>query len=223
MRLTLFDLDHTLLSGDSDFEWGQFLAVLGVVDRASHERRNRAFYEDYKAGTLDIEAFLAFQLEPLKSFPRHQLDRWHQQFMAQRIMPLIGPLARQKVADEQARSDLVAIVTATNRFVTAPIALAFGIEHLIATEPDTDPQGEFTGRVRGIPSFRAGKIARVDEWLASLGRHWDEFDATAFYSDSMNDLPLLERVTEPVAVNPDNALEALARAQHWPILNWMGS
>lgn len=221
LRLTLFDLDHTLLSGDSDFEWGQFLAGLGVLDRVHHEARNQAFYDDYKAGTLDIDAFLAFQLAPLSRFPRCQLDLWHEQFMRERILPLISTAALAKIAEEKSRSHLVAIVTATNRFVTAPIATALGIEHLIATEAAMDEQGEFTGEVQGTPSFREGKILRVDQWLATLGHTWQDFDQLAFYSDSLNDLPLLERASEPVVVNPDRTLERLAEERHWPILRWI--
>ncbi|NDU85998.1 MAG: HAD family hydrolase [Ferrovum sp.] len=220
MRLTLFDLDNTLLSGDSDFEWGQFLIGLGVLDSADHESRNLAFYEDYKAGKLDIHAFLNFQLAPLARFPRHQLNQWHDRFMSERILPLISPAAQQQVALEQSRSHLVAIVTATNRFVTEPIAKTFGIDHLIATEAETNAQGEFTGRVRGIPSFREGKIIRVDDWLLSLGYHWDDFSESAFYSDSQNDLPLLERSSQPIAVNPDPVLNQVAKDRGWTRLNW---
>lgn len=221
LRLALFDLDHTLLSGDSDYEWGQFLASLGVLEEAAHQAKNQAFYEDYKAGTLDIAAFLDFQLEPLSRFPRAQLEVWHQRFMQERILPLISHAAVQKIAEERTRSQLVAIVTATNRFVTGPIAAVLGIQHLIATEAEMDEQGEYTGRVSGIPCFREGKIQRVDQWLDSLGHRWEDFTETAFYSDSQNDRPLLERASEPVAVNPDGALAQLAQARRWPILHWM--
>lgn len=218
MRLTLFDLDNTLLSGDSDFEWGLFLASQGVHDREAYEARNLAFYEAYKAGTLDIGEFLQFQLGPLGRHSREELDRWHRQFMKAHILPLISGAARTLVRKEQERSDLVAIVTATNRFVTAPIAAEFGITHLVATEPEVGADGQFTGGVRGIPCFREGKIACVDAWLASLGRRWSDFDTTVFYSDSLNDLPLLTHVTHPVAVNPDPTLRAHANAARWPIL-----
>lgn len=218
MRLTLFDLDNTLLSGDSDFEWGLFLASQGVHDREAYEARNLAFYEAYKAGTLDIDEFLQFQLRPLSRHAREELDRWHRQFMEARILPLISAAARTLVRDEQSRSDLVAIVTATNRFVTAPIAAEFGITHLVATEPEVGPDGQFTGRVLGTPCFREGKITCVEAWLASLGQHWGDFGDTVFYSDSLNDLPLLSRVAHPVAVNPDPTLRAHASAARWPIL-----
>ena len=218
MRLTLFDLDNTLLSGDSDFEWGLFLASQGVHDREAYEARNLAFYEAYKAGTLDIDEFLQFQLGPLGRHSREQLDHWHRQFMQTHILPLISGPARTLVREEQVRSDLVAIVTATNRFVTAPIAAEFGIAHLVATEPETGPDGQFTGRVSGTPCFREGKIACVDVWLASIGKRWEDFGTTVFYSDSLNDLPLLTRVSHPVAVNPDPTLRARARTERWPIL-----
>ncbi len=218
MRLTLFDLDNTLLSGDSDFEWGLFLASQGVHDREAYEARNLEFYESYKAGTLDIDEFLQFQLGPLGRHPRVELDRWHSQFMQRHILPLISKDARDLVRTEQSRSDLVAIVTATNRFVTGPIAAALKITHLVATEPDVNDAGEFTGKVRGTPCFREGKIACVENWLYSLGRHWSDFDTTVFYSDSLNDLPLLQRVSHPVAVNPDATLRAHAEAAHWPII-----
>ncbi|MHB8353468.1 MAG: histidinol-phosphatase [Burkholderiales bacterium] len=218
MRLALFDLDNTLLSGDSDFEWGLFLAAQGVYDREAYEAQNLSFYEAYKAGTLDIQHFLQFQLGPLARHSRDELNRWHARFMRERITPLISDKARALVREEQAHADLTAIVTATNRFVTGPIATAFGIEHLVATEPDIGPDGQFTGKARGLPCFREGKIACVDAWLTTLGQRWSDFDTTVFYSDSLNDLPLLERVSHPVAVNPDDTLRAHARAAHWPIL-----
>ncbi|EQD44661.1 Phosphoserine phosphatase [mine drainage metagenome] len=220
MRLALFDLDHTLLSGDSDFEWGQFLAAQGVFDSVHHAAENQAFYDDYKEGKLDIDAFLAFQLEPLARFSRAQLDQWHRCFMTERILPLVSPAALERVRAEKARAQLVAIVTATNRFVTGPIASLFGIEHLIATEPAQNEVGEFTGKVQGIPSFREGKITRVDEWLTDLGHRWQDFTETAFYSDSQNDLPLLERASEPVVVNPDPVLSDLAQQRGWPVYYW---
>ncbi len=218
MRLVLFDLDNTLLAGDSDFEWGLFLAAQGVLDREAYEAQNLAFYEAYKAGTLDIERFLQFQLGPLGRHSRAELDCWHQQFMRERILPLISDKARQLVRNEQARADLVTIVTATNRFVTGPIAAAFGIDQLVATEPEVGADGQFTGKVVGTPCFREGKITCVDAWLQTLGKRWSDFDTTVFYSDSLNDLPLLGRVSHPVAVNPDATLRAHARAAHWPII-----
>lgn len=218
MNLALFDLDNTLLSGDSDFEWAQFLIEQGVLDREVHEVRNQAFYEQYKAGTLDIHEFLDFQLQPLARYSRAQFDAWHQDFMARRIRPIIGAKARALVDRHREAGDLVAIVTATNSFVTGPIAREFGIPHLIATIPAQE-NGQFTGAVRGTPSFREGKITRVEDWLESLGLHWGSFPESWFYSDSLNDLPLLNKVSKPVAVDPDPTLKAHAEAQGWPVLS----
>jgi HAD superfamily hydrolase (TIGR01490 family) len=216
LNLTLFDLDNTLLSGDSDFEWAQFLIEQGVLDREVYEARNNEFYEQYKNGTLDIHEFLDFQLKPLSRHPRRVLDEWHAQFMQRKIVPIIRSRARELVARH--RSDLCVIVTATNSFVTAPIAREFGIEHLIATEP-AQAGGEFTGEVTGTPCFREGKIARLEEWLAGRGQSLQAFAQTTFYSDSLNDLPLLERVTHPVAVDPDETLRAHAQRNGWPIIS----
>lgn len=217
MNLALFDLDNTLLSGDSDFEWAQFLIAKGVLDREVHEARNQAFYDDYKAGTLDIHAFLKFQLAPLARHERTQLDAWHREFMAARILPIIGAPARRLVQSHLDAGDLCAIVTATNSFVTGPICREFGIPHLIATIPAQE-NGRFTGAPRGTPAFKEGKIARTDAWLEAMGLWWGAFERTSFYSDSHNDLPLLSRVTHPVAVDPDDTLRAHAAARGWPIL-----
>ena len=214
MNLALFDLDNTLLAGDSDFEWAQFLISKGVLDKEIHEARNLEFYEHYKAGTLDIHAFLDFQLAPLSRHPREQLDRWHAEFMEQRIRPMIGEPARRLVAHHVAQGDLLAIVTATNSFVTGPIAQEFGIPHLIATIPAQEG-GRFTGSPRGLPSFREGKVTRVEAWLESHGLWWGSFNATYFYSDSLNDLPLLERVSHPVAVDADPTLARHALDAGW--------
>lgn len=221
MNLALFDLDNTLIAGDSDFEWAQFLIARGVLDREVYEARNQAFYDQYKAGTLDIHAFLDFQLKPLSRHPRAQLEAWHEEFMTATIRPLIGAAARALVARHRAAGDLLAIVTATNRFVTAPIAREFGIGHLIATEPE-EVGGAFTGRARGVPSFREGKVSRVDEWLAGIGRRRQDFPRSWFYSDSLNDLPLLERVSDPVAVDPDETLADYARRRGWPVISLRG-
>ncbi|MDE3012397.1 MAG: HAD family hydrolase [Pseudomonadota bacterium] len=219
MRLTLFDLDHTLIAGDSDYEWGQYLIDVGALDRATYENANHAFYEQYKAGTLDIREFLAFALAPLRDNALASLEAWRADFVRTRILPMIGTAARELVERERQRSHLVAIVTATNSFVTAPIAAEFGVQHLIATEPARAADGRFTGAVAGTPSFREGKVVRVDDWLTGLGLAWDQFCSTAFYSDSLNDLPLLQRVAEPVAVDPDPILRAHAEASSWPILS----
>ncbi|MCL4774925.1 MAG: HAD family phosphatase [Burkholderiaceae bacterium] len=215
--LALFDLDHTLLPLDSDYEWARFLIRLGVVDGDEYARRNDLFFDQYHAGTLDIHEFLAFQLAPLAAHPRNQLDAWHRQFMDEVIAPAIRPQARALVDGHRRRGDLCAIVTATNEFVTAPIARAFGIEHLVATGVEEDAGG-YTGRPRGTPSFREGKVRRTDEWLASIGREWSGFARSWFYSDSVNDIPLLERVTDPVATNPDPKLATLAGERGWPVI-----
>lgn len=218
MKLALFDLDNTLLSGDSDFEWAQFLISKGVLDREVHEAKNQVFYDNYKAGTLDIHAFLEFQLAPLARHARDELDAWHREFVATHIRPLIGAPARALVQRHLDAGDLCAIVTATNSFVTGPICREFAIPHLIATIPAQE-NGRFTGAPRGLPAFREGKIARVEAWLESLGLWWGSFAETRFYSDSLNDLPLLARVSHPVAVDPDATLRAHAAAQGWPILS----
>ena len=215
-RLILFDLDNTLLSGDSDFEWAQFLIEQGVLDREVYEARNQAFYDDYKAGVLDIHAFLDFQLKPLSRHPRAVLDAWHRDFMARRIRPMIRPAARALV--ERHGEDLRVIISATNTFVTAPIAREFGIAELIATEPE-ERGGEFTGGVRGIPCFREGKVQRLEAWLAARGAALGAYSESWFYSDSLNDLPLLTRVTHPVAVDPDETLRAHAQRSGWPIIS----
>lgn len=218
MKLALFDLDNTLLSGDSDFEWAQFLIAQGVLDREAYEARNLAFYEQYKAGTLDIHAFLDFQLKPLSRHPRAQLDAWHAQFMQTRILPMIGAPARALVNRHRADGHTLAIITATNRFVTAPIAREFGIAHLIATEPE-QINGEFTGKAVDIPCFREGKVRRLEAWLAAHGANWQSLARSWFYSDSHNDLFLMERVSDPVAVDPDPQLSQTAQARGWPIIS----
>jgi HAD superfamily hydrolase (TIGR01490 family) len=217
MNLALFDLDNTLLSGDSDFEWAQFLIEEGVLDRELFEAKNEAFYLQYKAGTLDIHEFLDFQLKPLSRHARRVLDGWHEEFMRRKVRPMMGRAARDLVARHRAAGEVCAIVTATNSFVTGPIAREFGVEHLIATEPE-QKDGEFTGRVTGTPCFREGKIARLEEWMARHGWGWGSFDASCFYSDSLNDLPLLGKVKTPVAVDPDATLRAHAGRQGWHII-----
>jgi HAD superfamily hydrolase (TIGR01490 family) len=221
MNLALFDLDNTLLAGDSDFEWAQFLIGKGVLDREVHEARNIEFYDQYKAGTLDIHAFLDFQLAPLARHTRVELDAWHREFVATRIRPQIGAAARALVEKHRAAGDLLAIVTATNSFVTGPIALEFGIPHLIATIPAQE-NGRFTGKPRGMPSFREGKITRVDAWLESHGLWLGSFEQSWFYSDSHNDLPLLEKVTNPVAVDADATLAQVAVERGWPHISLRG-
>jgi HAD superfamily hydrolase (TIGR01490 family) len=221
MRLALFDLDNTLLAGDSDYEWGQFLVDRGVLEREAYESQNRAYYEQYTAGTLDIHEFLGFALRPLAAHEPADLERWHAEFMEQRIRPMIGSPARALVRKHLEGGDLCAIITATNSFVTAPIAREFGVEHLIATEPEKR-NGRFTGRVAGIPCFREGKVRRLDEWLAGRGKRLADFPESTLYSDSHNDLPLLERVRRPVAVNPDEKLAARAKERGWAVISLRG-
>jgi HAD superfamily hydrolase (TIGR01490 family) len=216
-RLALFDLDYTLLPIDSDYEWARFLVRAGVVDGAEYEQRNDEFFRQYHAGTLDIDEFLAFQLAPLGEHPPETLERWHDQFMDEVIQPAIRDGALELVRTHRDRGDLCAIVTATNEFVTAPIARAFGIEHLIATGVER-VDGRYTGRPRGTPSFREGKILRTREWLEAMGRDLADFGESWFYSDSSNDVPLLELVTNPVATNPDERLAALAGERGWQVL-----
>jgi HAD superfamily hydrolase (TIGR01490 family) len=220
-KLVLFDLDNTLLNGDSDFEWAQFLISKGVLDREVQEARNVEFYEQYKAGTLDIHAFLDFQLAPLARHARAELDAWHLEFMTTRIRPIIGAPARALVRRHLDEGSLCAIVTATNSFVTGPIAREFGIPHLVATIPAQE-DGAFTGKPRGTPAFKAGKIERVDAWLESLGLWRGGFEHSWFYSDSHNDLPLMSLVSNPVAVDPDEKLRDHATKQGWPILSLRG-
>jgi HAD superfamily hydrolase (TIGR01490 family) len=214
MRLALFDLDNTLLAGDSDYEWGQFLVDRGILDRVAYEAQNRTYYEQYTAGTLDIHEYLGFALRPLAEHTPEDLGRWHAEFMASRIVPMMSAAARALVRAHLDSGDLCAIITATNSFVTAPIAREFGVPHLVATEPEASG-GRFTGRVAGTPCFREGKVRRLDEWLSGQGRKLEGFAESSFYSDSHNDLPLLERVTRPVAVDPDEALAKEAARRGW--------
>jgi HAD superfamily hydrolase (TIGR01490 family) len=218
MRLALFDLDNTLLAGDSDYEWGQFLVDRGVLERETYEAQNRAYFDQYVAGTLDIHEYLGFALRPLAQHSPGDLARWHADFMRSRILPMVGDAARALVRRHLDNGDLCAVITATNSFVTAPIAREFGVSHLIATEPESR-EGRFTGRVAGTPCFREGKVRRLDEWLSAQGRALGEFRESAFYSDSHNDLPLLERVTRPVAVDPDEQLLKRARERNWEVIS----
>lgn len=216
MRLALFDLDNTLLAGDSDFEWAQFLIEKGVLDRELYEAKNQTFYDQYKSGTLDIHEFLDFQLKPLAHHPRAQLDAWHDEYMRTRIVPMVAKGAPALLARHA--GDTRVIVTATNSFVTAPIAHYLGVEHLIATEPE-QVGGEFTGKVSGLPSFKDGKVTRLEQWLTGQGENLATVAESWFYSDSLNDLPLLARVRHPVAVDPDATLLAHAQAAGWAVIS----
>lgn len=214
MTIALFDLDHTLLDGDSDYLWGEYLCDRGVVDRDWYRSENARYYRAYREGTLDIHEFLNFGLRPLSRHLLETLHRWRADFVRDYILPRIPDQAHRLLDRHRAHGHRLAIVTATNRFVTEPIAAALGVPELLATEPEMRA-GRYTGRVSGTPCFREGKIAHVEAWLARLGEDWEE---SWFYSDSHNDLPLLERVTHPVAVNADARLAGLAEQRGWPRL-----
>ena len=214
-KLALFDLDHTLLPLDSDYEWGQFLVRTGAVEALAFKRANDAFYAQYQAGTLDPVDYLGFALGTLARFPRLELDAMHRQFMCEVITPAILPQARALLQQHQDNGDLVVIITATNRFVTAPIAAALKVEHLIAALPEQDGSGRLTGKLIGNPTSGAGKVDHTHAWLASRGTPLASFESSHFYSDSHNDLPLLSIVTHPIATNPDATL-----ARHAARLGW---
>ena len=215
MALALFDLDNTLLAGDSDYLWGVYLSENGIVDRDHYERENARYYEEYKTGRLDIYEFLAFSLRPLADNCMADLKRWRADFLTRMIEPIITSRARQLVEQHRSAGDTLLIITATNAFVTSPIADRLGIEHLIATEPERADDA-FTGRVAGTPSFREGKVSRLHEWLATTGY---SLSGSHFYSDSHNDLSLLELVDHPVAVDPDDPLRTVAEERGWPIIS----
>lgn len=219
MNLALFDLDHTLLPIDSDHEWGEFLVRAGLVDAAEFTRRNDIFYSQYQAGTLDAVEYLEFALGTLARIPRTRLDELHLQFMAEVVTPAIHPAVLALLKQHQDAGDLVAIVTATNQFVTKPIATALGVEHLIAAMPEFDADGNVTGKLIGTPTLGAGKLTHTDAWLGTLGKEIGSFERSYFYSDSHNDIPLLSVVTHPVATNPNAALSAHATSLGWPTLH----
>jgi HAD superfamily hydrolase (TIGR01490 family) len=218
IRLALFDLDHTLLPLDSDHAWGEFTVKLGWRDATTHSRANDVFYEQYKAGTLDIAAYVRFATSAAREHGRVKADQAHARFMQEVIRPAMQPQAIELVREHQRAGDMVVIVTATNEFVTRPIAQAFGVDELIAVDLERDAQGEPTGEIRGTPSFREGKVARVEQWLEARGLSWDSVAHSCFYSDSINDLSLLEKVDQPVATNPDERLSAIATERGWRIL-----
>ena len=216
MELAIFDLDNTLIAGDSDYLWGRFLAREGVVDPDRYERENQRFYDQYRAGTLDIFEFLRFSLEPLARLPRATLEALRERFLREAIEPILLPRAQALVESHRAAGRLPVVITATNRFVTEPIVRRYGIDVLLATEPAVDEAGRFTGEVAGTPCFQEGKVARLEAWLAEKGL---DLAGSWFYSDSHNDLPLLERVENPVAVDPDTRLRALAEDRGWPVIS----
>jgi HAD superfamily hydrolase (TIGR01490 family) len=219
MKLALFDLDHTLLPIDSDFEWGEFLCRVGAVDAAQFKRRNEEFFAQYQAGTLDPVEYLEFSLGTLASFEPERLAELQQQYMTEVVIPNIRPAARALLQKHLDAGDLVAIVTATNHFVVAPIAKAFGVEHLIAAMPERDAAGRITGKLLGTPTQGEGKIVHTKAWLEKLGHTLDSFESVHFYSDSHNDLPLLSIVSHPIATNPNAKLSEHAIAQGWPLIH----
>jgi len=217
-KLALFDLDHTLLPIDSDFAWGEFTRTIGWTDPVEFKRKNDAFFNDYQRGTLDVHEYVRFATAAVRARGAVASAAAHARFMDRVIAPAIREAAQELLGQHRAAGDEVVIVTATNDFVTRPIAQALGVTELIAVELEKGPDGWITGEIAGVPSFRAGKIVRVEQWLAARGRTWADVEST-FYSDSMNDLPLLERVDHPVATNPDEKLRAIAVARGWRILD----
>ncbi|RMW99950.1 HAD-IB family hydrolase [Allofranklinella schreckenbergeri] len=217
-RLALFDLDHTLLPIDSDYEWGQFTARQGLVDGHDFARRNAEFFQQYKDGTLDLAEYVRFATEAIRRIGPEAAAQAHHQFMAEVIAPALLPPALQLLEQHRAAGDTLLIVTATNRFVTEPIAQALNVPELLAVELERDASGWYDGRIAGVPTSRAGKVTRVAQWLAERGWDWGDVHTT-FYSDSSNDLPLLEKVDTPIATNPDERLRQHALARGWRILD----
>ena len=217
-NLVLFDLDNTLLAGDSDYNWSLFLISEGLLDAKTHHDRNEKFYQDYKNGCLDIVAFLKFQLQPLSQHPKKFLDELHLKYMQKVIKPIMTIKAQALVDKHKAAGDLCVVITATNSFVTKPIATAYGIEHLIGSDPEM-VNGEYTGGVAGVPTYKEGKVTRINQWLAERGNKLSDFEVSYFYSDSHNDLPLMQLVTNPVAVDADAILTAYAQEQAWPLIS----
>ncbi|CAM8387058.1 HAD family hydrolase [Candidatus Methylopumilus planktonicus] len=215
MNLALFDLDNTILAGDSDYNWSRFLIQEGYLDGAIHAEKNEKFYADYKAGTLDIYAFVEFQFKPLARNPRTVLNQLLKKYVEEVIKPMITEKARALVKRHQDEGDLIIVITATNSFITRPIAELFGIENLIGTDPE-EKEGEFTGKVSGLPSFKEGKVTRLEAWLKGKNLSLASFEKSYFYSDSHNDLPLMQKVTHPVAVDSDNVLSEYAQSKGWP-------
>lgn len=215
VSLAIFDLDNTLLNGDSDHAWGQFLVAHGIVDSQDYAQQNDYFYQQYKNGGLNIEEFLAFALKPLSEHSKQQLNQWHAEFMREEVDPMRLPKAQQLLDKHRAAGDFLMIITATNQFVTGPIATSMGVDHILATIPEMVDDA-YTGRVEGIPCFQQGKVTRLYEWLTQSGH---DLKNSYFYSDSHNDLPLLKLVDYPVAVDPDDILEKYAAKQDWPIIS----
>lgn len=215
MTLALFDLDNTLLKGDSDYQWGEFLVRKGLVDGKHHAETNKRFYAQYTNGSLNIREYAAFTFQFLSQHSMEQLNQWRNEYMQEDIHKMIPDAARALVEKHRALGHTLVIITATNSFVTRPIAAEFGIEHLLAVEPKI-VNGHYTTEIEGIPTFREGKIERLKEWLQGRA---ENLAGSYFYSDSHNDLPLLEIVDHPIAVDPDDTLRAKATANNWPIIS----
>lgn len=218
MKLALFDLDHTLLPLDSDYAWGEFTTRIGWTDPVAFAERNDAFFAQYQAGVLDVHEYVRFAIDAVRQRGPDQAAQAHLRFMDEVIRPHLRPAALELVRQHRDAGDQVVIVTATNEFVTRPIAQAFGVEELVAVELERGPDGWYTGAIRGVPSFREGKVTRLAQWLQQRSLGWDDVHTT-FYSDSTNDLPLLEKVHTPVATNPGDGLRAIAQARGWRILD----
>jgi HAD superfamily hydrolase (TIGR01490 family) len=216
MSLALFDLDNTLIGGDSDYLWGEYLCEIGAVDVEYYQQKNKYFYDQYCLGKLDIHAYSEFSMEPLSRYTMDELNVFHQQFMQDKIEPLFLPEAERVVNSHRDKGDTLVVITASNSFVTAPIVKYFGIEILIATELET-VSDRYTGKVLGLPSYKHGKVERLKSWLEQSN---ESLDNSAFYSDSHNDIPLLNLVSRPVAVNPDYQLMKVAKENGWDILDW---
>ena len=218
MRLAVFDLDHTLLAGDSDYLWGQFLVEQGRVDAAWYETENRRYYEAYVAGTLDIAAFAAFSMKPLADNEPSDLYAWREQFVREKIEPVVAAGTPELLERHRAQGDTLLITSATNRFVTEPIAQLLGIDHLIATDPEMK-DGRYTGRLAGTANFQGGKVVRLQQWRAAQTQKYEHLTC---YSDSRNDIPLLEMADIAVAVDPDATLKAEATRRGWPVISLRG-
>ncbi|WP_339615632.1 HAD family hydrolase [uncultured Gilvimarinus sp.] len=215
MALAIFDLDNTLINGDSDHSWGEFLLARKLVDEQAYRRQNDQFYQDYQSASLDIDAYLRFALQPLTQYSPSDLAQLHKDFMREYIEPIMLPKAKQLLTEHRERGDYLLIITATNGFITRPIAAHLEVDEILATDPELK-NGRYTGGYLGTPCFGAGKVTNLKLWL---DKHNQDLDGSYFYSDSINDLPLLEQVPHPVAVNPDARLAAVARERNWPILD----
>ncbi|HIB27685.1 MAG TPA: HAD family hydrolase [Candidatus Thioglobus sp.] len=216
MALAIFDLDKTLIGGDSDFLWGEFLSEIGAVDADTYQIKNQYFFDQYALGKLNINEYLEFCLEPLSLNSRTTLNEWHQRFMQAKIEQILLPKAQAIIDKHKAQGDTILVITATNSFVTGPIVKRYGIDNLLATNPEVK-NGKFTGKVEGEPCFQKGKIAHLDRWLEQTG---EDMTGSYFYSDSHNDLPMLELVDNPVVVHGDETLQKVAKERGWPSLDW---